>query len=445
MLEETGMLAAVETVKPIYAVGEMPPLGTVPSRMHAWVIRKDRHGLPAKSFQREEMPVPELAPDEVLVYVMAAGVNYNGVWAGLGEPISVLDVHKKDYHIAGSDLSGIVWKVGSNVKHWKVGDEVIAHCNISCGQCEHCNGGDPMYCNDERIWGYETPDGSFAQFTRLQAQQLLPKPKHLTWEAASCYMLVHATAYRMLFGHTPHVIKPGTNVLVWGGAGGLGSMAIQICKAAGANAIAVVSSDSKIDYCMKLGAKAVINRKKFQCWGQLPKVSDKTAYDTWVKEARKFGKAIWDVFGKGVDPDIVFEHPGESTFPVSTLVCRKGGMVVFCAGTTGYNLTMDARYIWMRQKRVQGSHFANAMQARAANQLIVDGKVDPCLGEVFSFEGTPDAHEKMRKNEHGNGNMAILVGTPSKGLRNTDETKGYTRDARSSPRTKMSSEAEATT
>ena len=418
------MLAAVN--KSEYAVGEIPPLGVVPEKMHSWVIRKERHGEPRKSFQQELMPVPEVGPTDVLVLVMAAGVNYNGVWAGLGEPISVLDVHKKDYHIAGSDVSGVVWKVGSAVKNWKVGDEVIAHCNITCGQCEHCNGGEPMMCAEQRIWGYETPDGSFAQFTKLQAQQLLPKPKHLTWEAASCYMLVLATAYRMLFGHAPHILKPGVNVLVWGGAGGLGSMAIQIIKATGANAIAVVSSDSKIDYCKKLGAKAVLNRKNFHCWTQLPPVGDKTGYDAWVREARKFGKAIWDVTGKGIDVDIVFEHPGEQTFPVSTMVVKKGGMVVFCAGTTGYNLTMDARYVWMRQKRIQGSHFANAEQARAANKMVIDGQVDPCLSEVFPFSATPDAHEKMRKNEHANGNMAILVSAPTGGLKTLEEVRAAT-------------------
>ncbi|HVO32209.1 MAG TPA: zinc-binding dehydrogenase, partial [bacterium] len=137
----------------------------------------------------------------------------------------------------------------------------------------------------------------------------------------------------------------------------------------------------------------------------------------------KFGKAIWDVTGKGNDPEIVFEHPGESTFAVSTMVCKRGGMVVFCAGTTGYNLTMDARYVWMRQKRIQGSHFANAEQARAANQMVIDGQVDPCLSDVFSFDATPDAHERMRRNEHSNGNMAILVSAPMRGLKTLEESR----------------------
>ena len=123
--------------------------------------------------------------------------------------------------IAGSDASGIVWAVGDKVKRWKVGDEVVIHCNQDDGDDEECNGGDPMYSPSQRIWGYETPDGSFSQFTRVQSQQLMPRPKHLTWEESACYTLTLATAYRMLFGHHPHELKPGQNVLVWGASGGL--------------------------------------------------------------------------------------------------------------------------------------------------------------------------------------------------------------------------------
>jgi crotonyl-CoA carboxylase/reductase len=409
--------------KPAYALGEIPELGQVPEKMHAFVIRKERHGEPSKSMLRELMYVPEPGPNEVLVYVMAAGVNYNGVWAALGKPLSVLDVHKKDYHIAGSDASGVVWKVGSGVKSWKPGDEVVIHCNQSCGECEQCNGGDPMLCPNERIWGYETPQGSFAQFTCVQAQQLMPKPKHLSWEEASCYTLVLATAYRMLFGHPPHTVKPGDNVLIWGGAGGLGSMAIQLVANAGANAIAVISSDDKLGFVKRLGAKAAINRKDFNCWGQLPDTKNREVYGEYLKEVRKFGKAIWDITGKGNDVDIVFEHPGEQTFPVSCFVVKRGGMVVFCAGTTGFNLTFDAAYVWMRTKRIQGSHFATLAQAAAANRLVINGKIDPCLSRVFEFDETPLPHELMRENKHPPGNMAILVNARRRGLLNLADTR----------------------
>ncbi|MFY0635146.1 MAG: crotonyl-CoA carboxylase/reductase [Vannielia sp.] len=406
--------------KELYEIGEMPPLGYVPPKMYAWAIRRERHGEPDVSFKQEVLPTWEIDSQEVLVLVMAAGVNYNGVWAGLGQPISPFDVHGQDFHIAGSDASGIVWKVGDKVTRWKVGDEVVIHCNQDDGDDEFCNGGDPMFSPSQRIWGYETGDGSFAQFTKVQAQQLMPRPKHLTWEESACYTLTLATAYRMLFGHEPHDLKPGQNVLVWGASGGLGSYAIQLANTAGANAIGVISDESKRQFVMDQGAKGVINRKDFNCWGQLPTVNS-PEYNEWLKEARKFGKAIWDITGKGVSVDMVFEHPGEATFPVSTLVVKKGGMVVICAGTSGFNCTFDVRYMWMHQKRLQGSHFAHLKQASAANKLMIERRLDPCMSEVFHWDEIPAAHVKMLRNEHKPGNMAVLVQAPKTGLRTLED------------------------
>ena len=148
----------------------------------------------------------------------------------------------------------------------------------------------------------------------------------------------------------------------------------------------------------------------------MPKVGT-PEYNDWLKSAREFGKAIWDFTGKGNNVDMVFEHPGEATFPVSVLVVKRGGMVVICAGTTGYNLTMDARYLWMHQKRVQGSHFANLMQAANANKLVIAQRIDPCMSEVYAWRDIPKAHMKMWKNEHRPGNMAVLVSAPRAGLR----------------------------
>ena len=405
--------------KDLYAIGEIPPLGHVPEKMHAWAIRRERHGPPEQSMQLEVVPTWTIGDDEVLLLVMAAGVNYNGVWAGLGEPISPFDVHKAPYHVAGSDASGIVWAVGSKVKRWKVGDQVVVHCNQDDGDDEECNGGDPMLSPSQRIWGYETPDGSFGQFCRVQSRQLLERPKHLTWEESACYTLTLATAFRMLYGHQGHRLQPGQNVLVWGASGGLGVFGVQICAAAGANAIGVISDPTKKDYVLGLGAKGVINRKDFNCWGQLPKVNS-PEYAAWTKEARKFGKAIWDITGKK-DVDTVFEHPGEQTFPVSTLVVKRGGMVVFCAGTTGFNLTFDARYVWMRQKRIQGSHFAHLKQATMANRFVLDRRIDPCMSEVLPWKEIPLAHTKMWKNQHLPGNMAVLVNAQKPGLRSFED------------------------
>ncbi|SLN26683.1 crotonyl-CoA carboxylase/reductase [Oceanibacterium hippocampi] len=419
--DATTESAAKGVYKDLYEVGEIPPLGHVPKQMYAWAIRRERHGLPDKAMQVEVVDTPTIDPDEVLILVMAAGVNYNGVWAGLGVPVSPFDIHKADYHIAGSDASGVVYAIGSRVKRFKVGDEVVVHCNQDDGDDEECNGGDPMFSPSQRIWGYETPDGSFAQFARVQSRQIMHRPRHLTWEESACYTLTLATAYRMLFGHRPHILRPGDNVLVWGASGGLGSMAIQLISTAGANAIGVISDESKRDFVLSLGAKGVINRKDFDCWGKMPLVEDTEAYGAYMKKCREFGKAIWAITGKGNDVDFVFEHPGEATFPVSCFVVKRGGMVVFCAGTTGYNITFDARFVWMRQKRIQGSHFANLKQAAQANQLMIERRIDPVMSEVFSWSDIPRAHMKMYKNEHKPGNMAVLVSAKYPGMRTVED------------------------
>ncbi|TGL60181.1 crotonyl-CoA carboxylase/reductase [Leptospira ognonensis] len=407
----------------IVPVGELPPVGVVPKKMHAQVIRPERYGEPTKSFQSEVIDVPEIAPNEVLVAVMSAGVNYNNVWAALGYPVDVIAARNKKgepekFHIGGSDASGIVYKVGSEVKNVKIGDEVVVHCAMWDPKDPWVLAGkDPMYAPSQIIWGYESNWGSFAQFCKVQDHQCLPRPKHLTWEASAAYMLVAATAYRMLHHWKPNDVKPGDVVLIWGGAGGLGAMAIQIVKAAGGIPIAVVSSDDKFEFCKNLGAAGVINRNHFKHWGAITSdINKPEEFGKWTKDAREFGKAIWDIAGKGKNPQIVFEHPGESTLPTSVFVCETGGMVVICAGTSGFNATADLRYLWMRQKRLQGSHFANDENCQDLNQLVIDKKVDPVLARTFAFNETGECHQLMRENKHPAGNMSILVGAKTTGL-----------------------------
>jgi len=408
--------------KQLYEVGEQPPLGLVPEKMHAWLIRPERFGKPMEAFQKEVVDTPSIADDEVLVYVMAAGINYNNVWAALGIPVNVIAARNKNgepepFHIGGSDASGIVYKVGKDVTNVKVGDEVVMHCGTFNRNCEWVKGGgDPMYSPSFKIWGYETNFGSFAQFTRVQGQQCMPKPKHMNWEEAASYALVAATAWRMLHGWESSSIKKGDVALIWGGAGGLGSMAIQIAKAAGATSVAMVSGQDKFDYCMKLGAKGCINRNDFDHWGMLPHWKDNAGYGKWLKGVRSFGAKIWEVLGEKRAPNLVFEHPGESTIPSSIFVCETGGMVVVCAGTSGYNATVDLRYLWMRQKRLQGSHFANTVQCNEMNQLALRGELDPCMSRAFVYDELPDAHLLMHDNKHPHGNMAVLIGAPKFGL-----------------------------
>ena len=405
-----------------YPIGSQPPMGEVPEKMLAQVVRSERFGDPRTAFQIEEIEIPSLKPGEVLISVMAAGINFNNVWAARGIPINVIKIRQKmgepyDFHIGGSDVSGVVYATGSDVEHVSIGDEVVVHHGwwkpddpwVLAGK-------DPMLAPSAVIWGYNTNFGSFAQFCVVQAHAVLPKAPHLSWEEAAAPTLVGTTAFRMLFGWQGNTLNEGDVVLVWGGSGGLGSQAIQLATVHGARAVAVVSDDERGEYCKSLGAVGYINRKDFSHWGVPPHWSDTEGQKEWLKGCRAFGKAFWEALGERHNPEIVFEHPGEATIPTSIFVCETGGMVVICAGTTGYTAAVDLRYHWVRQKRLQGSHGSNDEQAAAYNQLVYDGKINPCLGQIYTFDQIGQAHYDMEQGENVIGNRVALVGAEKPGL-----------------------------
>jgi crotonyl-CoA carboxylase/reductase len=387
--------------------------------MAAWVIREERFGEPTDAFQLEEIEVPKPAAFEVIVRVMAAGVNFNNVWAALGEPVSVFRYHPdEDHHIGGSDASGIVWKVGEGVTRWKPGDEVVIHCNQASYEDPEVHGLDPLAAPSQKIWGYETSWGSFAQFCKVQAQQLLPKPENLAWEEAATYGLTYFTAYRMLIDRCK--LQAGHRVLIWGAAGGLGVFATQLCRLTGAESVGIVSSPAKGRLIEQLGATAYIDRSDYagmmRRGGESPD-EEKARF----KESRRFVKAVHEVLGGA--PDVVFEHVGKATFPTSVLAVKTFGKVVICGATSGYQLDFDVRYLWMRQKEILGSHFANAWEANKANELIEQSKIRPVLWQTMGFEKVGEAHQLLRDNKHL-GKIAILVGAEEEGQGKTAEGPG---------------------
>jgi crotonyl-CoA carboxylase/reductase len=398
--------------------------GVLPPTMAAWVIRQEREGEPLDAFQIEEIEVPEPGAFEVIVRVMAAGVNYNNVWAAMGKPVSVFgygDHPEWGHHIGGSDGSGIVWKVGAGVTRWQPGDEVVIHCNQASYEDPEVHGLDPLAAPSQKIWGYETTWGSFAQFTKVQAQQLLPKPAALSWEEAASYGLTYFTAYRMLIDRCG--LQAGHRVLIWGGAGGLGVFATQLCHLTGADSVAVVSSEEKGKLVLSLGATGYINRNEYA--GMARKGGESPDQEkARFAESRRFAKAVKEILGDA--PDIVFEHVGRETFPTSVFCVKTFGKVVICAGTTGYNLDFDVRHLWMRQKEILGSHFANAYESMKANQLIDQGKIRPVLWRTLGFDGVAEAHQLMKDNKHL-GKIAILVGAAEEGLGRTAEGPGAIR------------------
>jgi crotonyl-CoA carboxylase/reductase len=398
--------------------------GELPATMAAWVIRQEREGEPVDAFQVEEIEVPEPGPFEVIVRVMAAGVNFNNVWAALGKPVSVFgygDHPEYGHHIGGSDASGVVWKVGEGVTRWKEGDEVVIHCNMTSYEDPEVHGLDPMAAPSQRIWGYETTWGSFAQFTKVQAQQLLPKPGHLSWEEAASYGLTYFTAYRMLIKQVN--LQAGDKVLIWGAAGGLGVFATQLCALTGADAVGVVSSEEKGRLVEQLGAVGYIDRNEFK--GMMRR-GDETPDEEKerFKVSRAFSKRVKEILGE--QPDVVFEHVGKATFPTSVLTVKTFGKVVICGATSGYQLDFDVRYLWMRQKQIIGSHFANAWECLQANQLMQEGKIRPVLSQTMPFDDVANAHQLMHENKHL-GKIAILVGAEREGEGKTAEGPGAIR------------------
>jgi crotonyl-CoA carboxylase/reductase len=215
-------------------------------------------------------------------------------------------------------------------------------------------------------------------------------------------------------------LQAGDRVLVWGAAGGLGVFALQLCAITGAQAVGVVSSEEKGELVKKLGAVGYINRDEFagmmRRGGETPE-QEKARF----KVSRAFSDRVAQVLGE--QPNIVFEHVGKATFPTSVYTVKPFGKVVICAGTTGFDLDFDVRYLWMRQKEIVGSHFANAYECNKANLLIEQGRIRPVLWRTMGFDGVAEAHQLMMENKHL-GKISILVGAEAEGLGKTAEGPG---------------------
>src|SRR6476619_1219883 len=345
---------------------------------------------PTKSLHIGDVATPELAPDEAYVAVMASSINFNTVWTSIFEPLPTFGFldrfaresswaarHALPYHVVGSDASGVVLRVGSAVRNWKPGDRVTIHCNSVDDQDPSAHD-DSMRAANQRIWGFETNCGGLADLTVVKANQLMPKPTHLTWEEAACNALCNSTAYRMIVSQHAGAMKQGDAVLVWGATGGIGGYATQYVLNGGGTPVGVVSSPERAGLLHALGCEHVIDRKAngYKFW------ADEHTQDE--KEWRRLGKDVRALIGR--DPEIVFEHPGRSTMGASVFVAARGGKIVTCAATSGYMIEYDNLHLWMKLKRIVSSHFANYREAWAANRLIAEGKIQPMLSRVYPLE-----------------------------------------------------------
>jgi len=386
------------------------------AEMFSGLASKDKD--PRKSLKQREVPIPEIAPDEAIVAVMASSINFNTVWSSIFEPVSTFGSlsrlakesswgkrHDLPYHIVGSDGAGVVLRVGSAVRNWKPGDRVTIHCNHVDDQ-DPSSHNDSMLGSNQRIWGYETNFGGLADLTVVKANQLMPKPAHLSWEEAAVNALCNSTSYRMLVSENGARMKQGDVVLIWGATGGIGAYAVQYVLNGGGIPVGVVSSPDKARILKEMGCEAVIDRSaaKYKFWND-----DNTHNES---EWRRLGGDIRTLVGE--DPDIVFEHPGRSTFAASMYVAKRGGTVVTCAATSGFMMEFDNRFFWMRLKRLVGSHFANYREAYEANRLIAKGMIDPVLSQTFTLDQVGDAAYQVHHNMH-EGKIAVLCLAKSQG------------------------------
>ena len=401
----------------------------LPESYRAVVVRKDEQDMfeglstgekdPRRSLHLQEIALPEIAPDEAIVAVMASSINFNTVWSAIFEPVSTFGFlsrlgregvwgrrHDQDFHAVGSDAAGVVLRVGSAVRKWAPGDRVVVHCNYVDDQ-DASSHNDSILADNQRIWGFETNYGGLADLSIVKANQLMPKPAHLSWEESAVNALCNSTSYRMLVSPNAVQMNQGQAVLVWGASGGLGGYAVQYVLNGGGTPVGVVSSPEKVALLRELGVEHVIDRREagYRFW------SDEHTQDEG--EWRRLGKDIRSMIGR--DVDIVFEHPGRQTFGASVYVAARGGTIVTCAATSGFMIEYDNRHLWMKLKRIVSSHFANYAEAWAANELIRQGRVQPILSAVYPLEETGEAAWQVHKNLH-EGKIGVLCLAPREGL-----------------------------
>ncbi|MBL3608807.1 crotonyl-CoA carboxylase/reductase [Rhodovulum sulfidophilum] len=378
---------------------------------------------PAQTLRLREVPLPPMAGDEVLIAVMAAGLNYNSVWSSMFMPGSPFDylrrfgsfsprngTHVRDYMVLGSDAAGVVLRVGSQVTNCKPGDEVCVHPGVVNDHAPECHE-DDLLSPQTRAWGFETNFGAFADFTVVRASQILPKPRHLSWAEAASLPLVNGTVYRMLIGSNGARMHLGESVLIWGAAGGLGLLACQYVLRGGGQPVCVVSSEDRAEILRRIGVQAVVNRSA-------------AGISLWTRDGAPHERGIARLRGRiraaAGDPsiDIVFEHPGAETFWASVALLRHGGRVVTCGSTSGHEHRYDNRRLWMHVKSIIGSHGANYHEAWQANRLVCRGLIHPVLTDTGQLADGIGLVRRLRDNLHiGKIAMLCQAAAPRDGIR----------------------------
>ncbi|MFL6362157.1 MAG: zinc-binding dehydrogenase [Nitrososphaeraceae archaeon] len=336
---------------------------------------------PTKVVNIEDIDMPKLKSNEVMIKAEEAAYNYNDLWAIWGDPIKV-----PTPHISGSDVAGTVVEVGEDVSKFKVGDRVVSHSNLSCRICEACTSGREYDCNDRTIWGFQTGPlwGGFSQYTHLPEVNVSKIPDNVSFEDAAAVSMVGMTSWHMLVGRAK--IKPGQTVLIMGGTSGVGMVGIQIAKLYNCTVIATAGNKEKMDKCTEIGADHVVNHREAD----------------WYKKVRELTNK------QGVD--VIFEHIGKATFPQEVGLLKTAGTLVATGATTGYDSTIDLRYLFFKGTNLLGSTQGTKADLEQVIYWTSRGKIKPVVDTVLPFSDMVQGHVMMAKAEQ----IGKIVTTPQK-------------------------------
>ena len=331
-------------------------------------VRFHRHGGP-EELKVESIDPPEPKKNEVLIKVNACALNHLDLWIRRGLPSLKINLP----HILGSDISGTISEIGSEVQNFQKGDEVLVSPGVSCGHCHYCVNDMENLCRHYEIIG-ETLEGGYAEYIALPEKNILLKPKSLKLEEAAAIPLVFLTAWHMLV--TQGQITPEKWVLIHAAGSGIGSAAIQIAKIFETKIIATASSKEKLEKAKEFGAKYLINYSR-----------------------EDFGKQVKEITQKkGVD--IVFEHTGEKTFEKSYKSLCKGGRLVTCGATTGYNVSLDLRYLFSRQLKLIGSTMGTKSELKTILNHVDNGQLKPIVDRKFPLKEAANAHRYLEERKN---------------------------------------------
>ncbi|HKX45508.1 MAG TPA: zinc-binding dehydrogenase [Planctomycetota bacterium] len=314
-----------------------------------------------------DVPEPVAGPGEVVLRMRAAALNFNDIWARKGLPRVRIPLP----HVSGTDGAGVVVDVGPDVEWPRTGDEVLTYPVNACRACRACLAGEEVFCRRMRIWGFQTGpyDGSYAQYAKVQAAQCRPKPAHLSWAEAAATSTSLLSVWRMLV--TRAKVQAGERVLVWGASGGTGTFALLLGRQLGAELIAVTSSDDKEAWCLEQGADHVVR-------------SDRDDVERRVRELTD-----------GVGVDVVFDHVGETVWPISIECLRWGGRLVICGATEGFEPRIDLRYLWNKQLSFLGSHIGTHREWVDCLRLVEQRRIEIPVTETYALADLAEAQRAM--------------------------------------------------